>query len=722
MTFLNPLLLLGTLGISLPILAHLLNRYQVKRTPWAAMQFLNRSVRVRSRQLRLKDLLLLLLRCLALALLILAFALPVMEGFGGAVGESRAGAVIALDASYSMQHQAEGPSRYEQAVNKVNQIASTIRPGDPVTLCMLGAKPRVVARNVAFDPDSFAQLLQAQQPTFESLNLNGVPQQLQALAAEMKVPQKEIYLVTDMQEEAWGGDTAWLNDALKTMTEDASVFIVPVQGSAENLAVTKLELVSGVLRQGTAARYRATVKNYGTSVARNVAVTGKVNNITMDKAVIPTIEPGASETVSLFVQFRDTGPVRITAEIEADGLAADNARHAVAVVRERVSVLCVEGSSQDSGSAANLIAEALRARGNQEQADDLQVQTVSWVDLPSQDLKTFDVVVLANVPEITPEQARIFEQYVRNGNGLIWFGGDEVNASVWNERSNAGSSPLLPATIQQTLSTSDAMGIGQPLDPSMPDHAVSRPLQSLPEDLLSEARFRKVLQLSKAPTSTTVLTLAGSDVPLLVEQSLGRGHVFMFSTSAGSAWNNMAVTPVFPMLLQQMVTYLTGREFETPRQVGDPLLLSYVDQPNATDAVFDAPSGESVTVPVREFRNQYVAVLDQAQEAGFYQARANLHAEASPIAVNVDTSESVVKTLPVADAILKLRDTGVNVTATDVELLAAIDNARREVSLWRFLLVAGLVSLIVESLYADRLFKKTASPAHGNAEHGEAAG
>ncbi len=60
MTFLNPLLLLAGLGVALPILAHLLNRYRVRHTPWAAMQFLNRSVRVRSRQLRFRDLLLLL--------------------------------------------------------------------------------------------------------------------------------------------------------------------------------------------------------------------------------------------------------------------------------------------------------------------------------------------------------------------------------------------------------------------------------------------------------------------------------------------------------------------------------------------------------------------------------------------------------------------------------------------------------------------------------------
>ena len=62
MSFLNPLILLAGLGVALPILAHLLNQHKVQRTDWAAMQFLNRSVRVRSRQIRLRDLFLLCLR------------------------------------------------------------------------------------------------------------------------------------------------------------------------------------------------------------------------------------------------------------------------------------------------------------------------------------------------------------------------------------------------------------------------------------------------------------------------------------------------------------------------------------------------------------------------------------------------------------------------------------------------------------------------------------
>ena len=157
--------------------------------------------------------------------------------------------------------------------------------------------------------------------------------------------------------------------------------------------------------------------------------------------------------------------------------------------------------------SSNFIAAALRARGGSGGGEHFAVQSVPWIDLPAQDLTPFDVVVLQNVPEITPEQARLFEAYVRKGNGLIWFAGDKIDASAWNKRSALDGISLLPAVIEQTVSTGDGLGVGRPLEPSMPNHPVTRPLLSLPEDLLSETRFRKVLQVKPSATSSTILSL-----------------------------------------------------------------------------------------------------------------------------------------------------------------------------------------------------------------------
>ena len=174
----------------------------------------------------------------------------------------------------------------------------------------------------------------------------------------------------------------------------------------------------------------------------------------------------------------------------------------------------------------------------------------------------------------------------------------------------------------------------------------------------------------------------------------------MFTSSAQPTWNNMALTPVFPMLLQQMVTYLTSREFEKPRMVGNSLSLSYVDQPDASNAVFETPGGEIITVPVKQYRNQYVALLDRADEAGFYLTRVSVQAPGMPIAVNVDTGESQVTCLPADDLANLFRDTDIMIARSEAELLDSIQQARAGLSFWHFLLMAGLVLLVLESLLA----------------------
>ena len=709
MSFLNPLLLLAALGVALPILAHLLNRQQVKRTDWAAMQFLNRSVRIRSRQLRLKDFILLCVRCLAILLLVAALAKPFMKDPGevpSGIGERRTGVVIALDASYSMAHSDGTATRFERAIEKIGVITENIHPGDPVCLVLLGAEQRVLARNMAFDAGKFDELLSSERVSPESLDLDSVPKKLKALAESMEAPQKQIFFVTDMQASDWKKQPAWLGEAFKNLGESASTTIVPVLGGSDNLAITDLELVSGVLRENTVARYRATVRNCGTSPVTNVQVKGLTNDITVDTKTIPAIAPGASETVSLFVHFRNAGPVRVSAELEQDALTEDNTRRTVAIIRDKVSVLSVEG---ESGSSGSFIEAALRARGGDSSQENFSVQSVPWIDLPSKDLANFDVVILQNVPDITPEQALAFESYVRAGNGLIWFAGDHVDAASWNKRSALDGLSLLPALIEQTINTSDALGVGRPLDPTVPDHPVCRPLRSLPEDLLSETRLRKVLQVKPAPSSSTILSLAGTAAPVLMEHPVGRGQVFMFTTSADSAWNNMALTPVFPMVLQQMVTYLTSREFEIPRLVGDSLSLSYVDQPDASDAVFDTPSGDTITVPVLEHRNQYVALLDNAGESGFYLARVSLQAPGIPVAVNADTEESDVGSQTAAEVVRRFEGTNIVVAQSETDLLDAVEQSRSGRSFWFLLLLSVLGLLVIESLLAGIIPKWSAA-------------
>lgn len=712
MSFLSPLLLLGALGVALPVIAHILNNNKPQVTEWAAMQFLNNTIRVKSKEIRLRDILLLILRCLAVFLLVLAAAQPILkdaEGIAGSVGEKRIGVIVALDASFSMQHSDGSKTRFNRAVEAVDTVMTGVAPGNPVTFVMLGAEHRVILRNRSYDPESFSQLVSEQEATPEALDIDSLPRRLKELVDELDAPQKEIYIISDVQKQDWESGADRLRHALLDLSSSASLFMIPVTGDQNNLAISEFELVSGVLRKGTTARYSVTVHNYGLAPVQGVKVSGQINNITVDSKIIPVIAGGSAKTISLFIPFQNPGPARITAKISGDGLEIDNYRRSVAIIRDKVSILCVEGSSKKGSLFEGFIASALKARDSGTDEKNYTVKSIPWVALPAQDLDIFDVVILADVPAITEDQTKRFDEFVREGNGFIWFPGESTKNDSWNERSVQEGSPLLPAVIKKVVSASDALGVGRPLNPNITEHSVSTPLLSLSEDLLSEARFLKRLQVSPTPSATTLLTLAGSGSPILLEHSLGRGQVFMFTSSAEPVWNTMAITPIFPMLLQQMVTYLTAREFEKPRIVGSSLSLSYVRRPDAAEAVFATPSGESITVPVHEHSTQYRALLGHAKEVGYYMARGSLQTPAVPIAVNVDTRESDVTCLTADEQQRAFDSTGVELLQPG-QMEGRISEVRSITSFWRLCAIICIVIMLIESLLACRLPKEQKRP------------
>jgi hypothetical protein len=74
--FLNAALLIGLLGIGIPVLLHLFSRKSADIIPWGAMRFLQDSLAQRTRKIQLEDALLMATRCLLFGCLALAIARP----------------------------------------------------------------------------------------------------------------------------------------------------------------------------------------------------------------------------------------------------------------------------------------------------------------------------------------------------------------------------------------------------------------------------------------------------------------------------------------------------------------------------------------------------------------------------------------------------------------------------------------------------------------------
>jgi hypothetical protein len=704
MQFLNPLLLWGVAGISVPIIIHLLNRYRWRPVEWAAMELLRRAMIVRARRVQIEDLILLALRCLAVALIALALSRPTLVPEGALSGEGAdIGAVIAVDASLSMEHRPGVKSRFEAAAERAREIFRTLRPGNPVTLVMLGQRPRVLLRNVGFEADRLEQALKQAAPLPEALDTDICLRELADLSRELKAAGREVHIISDAQAATWGRSGEAGKLLLQQLAADARVFFLPVgTPQAENLAVTRLEFQSGTVRRGSVARYVAEVANNGSQTREQVTVSLSLGDSVVDRKVIERIDAGRTAAVPLFVRFEAEGVSRLTARVGRDELESDNARHAVADVRPAVRVLLVDGapSPEPFKGAADFVAAALAPRADDASAP--RIERVAWLDLASKRLADYQIVVLANVPDVVEEIAEALRQFVDGGGGLVMFTGDNVAPAVWNARFRAGRTPLIPGEIAEPVGEVSERSEGRALEAVAEGHPLTRALAAMPPELAADARVYRVAGLKPAASARVLLRTAGGGDPVLAEMPLGRGRVLLFTTSADRSWTNLPTHPLFPILLNEAVTYLLRQAHERPLRVGEPLSVPLTDAGDAAKArvvtVLDPAGKETAVEPVRR-EGRLLAELPSADRTGFYEFRVS-GAESVAVAVNPDPRESDVRVLPPPALTEAVSVPNLRIVPEADDLAVAVREGRIGRELWRELLIAGLIVLAVEAALA----------------------
>jgi len=703
---------LGLAGISVPIIIHLMNRFRFRDVDWAAMDLLRRVLVVRSRRMRLEDLILLLLRCAIIAVLAMAVARPTLTPQGGAGWlDTRAdvGAVIAVDASFSMAHKPGVYARFDLAMQRVDEVLKTLKPGDPVTVVLMGDRPRVLFRNTGYEAQRFAEVLETAVPLPERLNVEVCLEEIKTLLDEIKAPVRECYLLTDAQAASWDKLSDQARASLEQIDSTDHIFYLPVAGTgAENLAITRFEQESGMIRQGTLARYVAAVRNSGEQTQHRVAVTLYAGDKAEDQRIIPQIEPGKTAEVPLFVRFNQPGSLRLTTRIGDDSLSTDNAQFAVANVRSQDRILCVEGtpSSSLARSEAYYLLAALAPRQTDDATDPLRIDRVDWLDLTSGEIENYDIVILVDVPALHEDQVKALGQFVSRGGGLIAFLGPNIDPALINQSMQFEGEPLLPGTILDAVGEPGELKSGKNIEP-MAGLPLARAVSGLPKGLLDESRVYRFFPVQLAAGGQAVVKTGSDPTDILVaEKRLGRGNVVLFTSTADDKWTDVVTHPAYPILLQEAITHLGRQAHERPLVVGEPLVLPLpIESAESEKVTFVAPGGVERTVKAVWREGQVLAELGPMEQADFCEVRYAKDA-ALPVAVNVDPAESDVRCLTGVMIDESLRDTKVTVVHETDDLGAAIRQGRIGREIWWELMLACIVLLLAEGYLAYRFTRQ----------------
>jgi hypothetical protein len=184
----------------------------------------------------------------------------------------------------------------------------------------------------------------------------------------------------------------------------------------------------------------------------------------------------------------------------------------------------------------------------------------------------------------------------------------------------------------------------------------------------------------------------------LAEKMVGKGRVLVWTSTLDTSWNDLPLQPVFLPFLHQLVKHAGDHvDARASYSVGEVLDLSTQAELSGRDAGVVAPSGEAERLPAAR---RALALTSP----GFYEVRRLEGGRWSRLAaVNFDPAESDLAALDPEELAGAVTRQGEGREARRGEPAPTPEEREGRQSLWRFVLIAALVFLAVETALSNRL-------------------
>ncbi|HJS08034.1 MAG TPA: BatA domain-containing protein [Pirellulales bacterium] len=694
MSFLAPLYIAGILAVSLPIVFHLIRRTPQGRQVFSSLMFLSPSPPRLTRRSRLDNLLLLILRGLALALLAFAFARPLFyrqSDMNISEAEGRRIAIL-VDTSASMRR----GDLWTQSVRKVHQVLDGLSPTDEVSLFAFDQRVRPL---VSFDewneqPHSQrAALVRARtstlSPTWAETNLgDALATVADAVSDHTKqsspAARRQVVLISDMQQ---GSRIEPLQGY-----EWPSGVLVDVQSVAltdpTNAGLYLVE--SGPDVETTDQRLRIRVSNEADSTREQLSLAwaNKDGPLAKIDPVAVYVPPGQSRIVR--VPWPAKGEVADRLILAGDSHDFDNTLYLIPPRQEQLRLVFVGDDAADDTKGLlyylqEAVAETPRrkveiiARGAKE-------------PLTGADLLEAQLVVAAAA--LSDEQASLLHKFIEAGGTVLY---------VLNDASAGASVARL--MNRESLAIEEAAGEKFALIGRVKfDHPLFAPFADPRFADFTKIHFWKHRRIElAAEDSAEVLASFDKGDPFLIQQSIGKGRLLIATSGWHPADSQLALSTKFVPLLGGMFPRAAGGMEKSQRHVFETVELAAADA--AGPRLVRRPDGaeHALAADTKAFDSTDIPGIYDFVQAG----------EEHRLAFNLTADES--RTAPLAAEELEHRGARVGTQPTVEQIAerqrqARIFELENRQKMWRWLIVAVLGVLLVETALAGRLAHRTLQP------------
>lgn len=702
-----------------PLLLHLWNRRQHQRAPWAAMEFLLAAVQEQARRMRLEQLLLLLLRMAIPIVLALALADPVWETLGSSLGgvlgsQAPTHHLFVIDTSYSMDYRVADRTRLDQAKQAAINVIEQSSQGDGFTLINLSDPSETVVGLPAFSFNDAKSEIGNLEVRHNVANLSSsLPLVRETIEAVRKgfprLQQHRVYFVSDMGRTTWDdANSATVREQIGWLESVADIVTVDVGATShQNAAITSLRRTTPVVTSQTNVVWQATVEGLTGNDFAEQTIEWLVDGRLADKQTVK-IALATPTMCSFQYRFDTEGEHRLEARLSNDNLRVDDHRYEILSVRDRISVLCVEGVP---GAARNL---ALALSPNDDSFVDVRV--IPDHRLNETILSDYETVFLCNVGRFTAESTTQLRDYLSGNGSLVTFLGDQVSAENYNQMLGEvqveGEWPLLPAKLMEV-----APYASYQFAPEQYRHPIVAAFRGqersgfLTTPIWNYFRLQ-VADVEDEASSTTyanvILNFTNGD-PAIIENTsfVGRHIVFAMPASELSAsrqggqlrpWTAWSAWPSFPPIVQETLAYsLAGKDDRRNCIVGEPITGRLQTSSSAQRVVVTYPNEMPRRITVQENEGVPTWMLEKTDLSGVYSAAVEGEDE-QYFAANIPSSrEGYLERVNSSDLPSQFRQNSIQ-SASSSQNLANAGSSRRP--MFRWMLGLLLCLLFAESYFA----------------------
>ncbi len=259
----------------------------------------------------------------------------------------------------------------------------------------------------------------------------------------------------------------------------------------------------------------------------------------------------------------------------------------------------------------------------------IRTEVVAESQLSRRELAPYDAVILCNIAQFTESEVAALDDYLKQGGGVIVFGGDQVVPENYNRLLFADGKGLLPASIGPSVGDAAKKEASFGFNPLGFKHPIVAEFAGEADPVtagLTGAKTWQFHKLSIPNGSLAKVALAfdnGSPGdPAVIEVPRHRGTVIQVATSADDGWTTWPYHASYPPIMGQVVFQAAaGRLTERNVRVGQPLDQALPASGAAAPVSVVVPDGKTLPTKLQPAGGVSMLHFEDTELSGPYQVK-----------------------------------------------------------------------------------------------------